>query len=153
MLLNSRKCVFSIFGNTRLPRWHCGKESACQSRWQKRQGFNPLVRKITWRRKWQPLQYSCLENPMNRGAWRATVHGVTKSQTRLSDWAGTYTHTTSFFIRSSVAEHLGWFHVLVIVNSAEMNIGIHVSFWIMAFSGCTPRSGRLDRTVALILIF
>ena len=32
-----------------------------------------------------PLQYCCLENPMDRGAWRATVHGVTKSQTRLSD--------------------------------------------------------------------
>ena len=32
-----------------------------------------------------PLQYSCLENPMDRGAWRATVHGVTKSQTRQSD--------------------------------------------------------------------
>ena len=30
-----------------------------------------------------PLQYSCLENPMNRGAWRATVHGVTKSRTGL----------------------------------------------------------------------
>ena len=32
-----------------------------------------------------PLQYSCLENPMNRGAWWATVHGVTKSWTQLSD--------------------------------------------------------------------
>ena len=31
-----------------------------------------------------PLQYSCLENPMDRGAWQATVHGVTKSWTRLS---------------------------------------------------------------------
>ena len=30
-----------------------------------------------------PLQYSCLENPMDRGGWRATVHGVTKSQTLL----------------------------------------------------------------------
>ena len=30
-----------------------------------------------------PLQYSCLENPLDRGAWRATDHGVTKSQTRL----------------------------------------------------------------------
>ena len=29
-----------------------------------------------------PLQYSCLENPMDRGAWRAMVHGVAKSQTR-----------------------------------------------------------------------
>ena len=32
-----------------------------------------------------PLQYSCLENPMDRGAWWATVHGVIKSQTLLSD--------------------------------------------------------------------
>ena len=32
-----------------------------------------------------PLQYSCLENPMDRGAWPATVHGVAKSQTRLSN--------------------------------------------------------------------
>ena len=30
-----------------------------------------------------PLQYPCLENPMDRGAWQATVHGVAKSQTRL----------------------------------------------------------------------
>ena len=36
-----------------------------------------------------PLQYSCLENPLDRGAWRATVHGVTKSQTCLNDWAST----------------------------------------------------------------
>ena len=33
-----------------------------------------------------PLEYPCLENPMDRGAWRATVHGVTKSRTRLSDF-------------------------------------------------------------------
>ena len=34
-----------------------------------------------------PLQYSCFENPMDRGAWWATVHGVTKSQKELSNWA------------------------------------------------------------------
>ena len=33
-----------------------------------------------------PLQYSCLEDPMDREAWRATVHGVAKSRTRLSDF-------------------------------------------------------------------
>ena len=33
-----------------------------------------------------PLQYSCLENPMDGGTWQATVHGVTKSRTRLSDF-------------------------------------------------------------------
>ena len=32
-----------------------------------------------------PLQYSCLEHPMGRGAWRATIHGVTGSQTRLEE--------------------------------------------------------------------
>ena len=32
-----------------------------------------------------PLQYSCLENSMDRGAWRATVHGIVKSQTRMRD--------------------------------------------------------------------
>ena len=37
-----------------------------------------------------PLQYSCLENPMDGGAWWATVHGVAKSQTPLSDF--TFTH-------------------------------------------------------------
>ena len=33
-----------------------------------------------------PLQYSCLENPMDGGAWKAAVHGVAKSRTRLSDF-------------------------------------------------------------------
>ena len=33
-----------------------------------------------------PLQYSCLENPMDGGAWQATVHGVAKSRTRLRDF-------------------------------------------------------------------
>ena len=39
-----------------------------------------------------PLQYSCLENPMDRGASQATVHGVAKSQTRLSDFTFTFFH-------------------------------------------------------------
>ena len=37
-----------------------------------------------------PLQYSCLENPMDEGTWWATVHGVTKSRTRLSDFTFTF---------------------------------------------------------------
>ena len=56
-----------------------GKESACNTdTW-----VQSLVGKISWRRKW--LQYSCLENSMERGAWQATVHGVTQSWTRLID--------------------------------------------------------------------
>ena len=38
-----------------------------------------------------PLQYSCLKNPMDRGAWWATVHGLAKSRTQLSDFTHTYT--------------------------------------------------------------
>ena len=37
-----------------------------------------------------PLQYSCLENPMDRGAWWATVHGIAKSQTQLSNFTFTF---------------------------------------------------------------
>ena len=45
-----------------------------------------------------------------------------------------------FFIHSSASGHLGCFHVLTIVNSAAMNIGVHLSFKIIVFSGCVPRS-------------
>ena len=37
-----------------------------------------------------PLQYSCLENPMDRGAWKAAVHGVAEGWTRLSDFSFTF---------------------------------------------------------------
>ena len=46
-----------------------------------------------------------------------------------------------FIIHSSVDGHLGCFHVLAIVNSVAMSIGVHVSFQIMAFSGYMPRNG------------
>ena len=62
-----------------------GKESTCQRRRHRRCGFNACVGKIPWRRKWQPLQYSCVKNPMDRGAWQTIVQKVAKSQTGLSD--------------------------------------------------------------------
>ena len=37
-----------------------------------------------------PLQYSCLENPMDGGAWKATVHGISEGQTRLSNFTFTF---------------------------------------------------------------
>ena len=45
---------------------------------------------LCWRRQWHPLQSSCLENPMDGGAWCAAVHGVAKSWTRLSDFTFTF---------------------------------------------------------------
>ena len=62
-----------------------GKELPCQCRKLKRYryGFDPWVGKTTWRRARNPLQSSCLENPMDRGAWQAMVPGVTKNRTQL----------------------------------------------------------------------
>ena len=55
-----------------------------------------------------PLQYSCLENPMDGGAWWAAVHGVARSQTRLSD----FTFTSHFHaLEKEMATHssvLAW---------------------------------------------
>ena len=58
-----------------------GKEPACQCRRHKRHRFDPWVGKIPGGGHGNPLQYSCLENPMDRGAWWATVHLVMKSWT------------------------------------------------------------------------
>ena len=59
-----------------------GKESACNSG---DLGSVPGSGRSPGEGVGNPLQYSCLENFMDRGTWRATVHGVTKSWTRLSD--------------------------------------------------------------------
>ena len=48
-------------------------------------GLIPGLRRSPGEGNGYPLQYSCLENPMDRGTWKATVHGVAKSQTWLSD--------------------------------------------------------------------
>ena len=87
----SRKFWFSVWNSPFIilfPGGASGKESACQCRRYMRQGFDPWVGKIPWSRNplhWsgKPLQYSCLENPTDRGAWWATVHGVAKRQTWL----------------------------------------------------------------------
>ena len=55
-----------------------------------------------------------------------------------------YIYVCDIYIYSthpSVDGHLGCFHVLAIVNNMAVNIGMHVSFWIMVFSGCMPRGG------------
>ena len=59
-----------------------GKESACNVG---DRGSIPGLGRSPRGGHGNPLQYPCLENPMVRGAWRAAVHGVGKSQTRLSD--------------------------------------------------------------------
>jgi len=60
-----------------LPRWLSGKESSAV--------LIPGSGRSPGGGNGSPFQYSCLENSMDRGAWQATVHGVTKSQTQLSN--------------------------------------------------------------------
>ena len=57
-----------------------GKESTCNAG---DLGLIPELERSPGEGNGNPLQYSCLENPMDRGAWQATVHGITKSQTVL----------------------------------------------------------------------
>ena len=65
-----------------LPRWLSGKESSCNAGDSGSiPGSGPSLGEGTR----YPLQYFYLENPMDRGAWQATVHGVTESQTQMSN--------------------------------------------------------------------
>ena len=65
-----------------LPQFLRGKESAFNAG---DTGSIPGLGRSPGEGNGNPLQYSCLENPMDRGAWRATVHEVTKSQTQQSN--------------------------------------------------------------------
>ena len=77
-LENSMDCT--AHGVQSLPDGSVGKESACNAG---DIGLIPGLGRSLGGGHGNPFQYSCLENPMDRGAWRATVHAVTKSQTRL----------------------------------------------------------------------
>ena len=75
------------------------KEPTYQCRRNKGHSFSPWVEKILWRKNDNLLQYSCQENPMDRGAWRAAVHGVTKSRTQLSTCTYIYTHIEKYYFK------------------------------------------------------
>ena len=71
-----------VICNLGLPLCSVGKESTCNAGYL---GSTPELGRSPGEANSNPLQYPCLENLMDRGAWSATVHGVTKSQARLSD--------------------------------------------------------------------
>ena len=73
------------FGNTLTPAFpgdSVGKEAALNA---EDPGSIPEAGRSPGEGNGNPLQYSCLENSMDKGAWWSTVHGVTNSRTRLSD--------------------------------------------------------------------
>ena len=67
-------------------RWCRSKEYSSQCRGDKRWGFSPWVGRAPRVGSGNPLQYSWGGNSVDRGAWRATVHGTTKSQARLCNY-------------------------------------------------------------------
>ena len=78
--------AFSLKGEYTLvlPPWFSGKDSACQP---KDMGLTPGLGRSPRGANGNPVQYSWPGNPMDRGAWQTTVHGATKSWTRLSNGA------------------------------------------------------------------
>ena len=79
-----------VKGDWGFPGGSVGKESMCNAGDTRDVGWIPRLGRSRGVGNGNPCWYSCLENFMDRGAWRATVHGATKSQTRLSGW--THTH-------------------------------------------------------------
>ena len=80
------QCVFSDCYGIKLETNNSKKKKKriCLSIWETQKcQFDLWVGKIPWKRACNPLQYSCLENPMDRGAWEASVHGVAKNWTQL----------------------------------------------------------------------
>ena len=68
------------------------------------------------------LQYSCLENPMDRGAWWAAVHGVTKSRTLLSNFTSLHGLVRGLPRDSMVNIHLQWVQLLVWDDTLEQEM-------------------------------
>ena len=68
-----------------------------------------------------PLQYSCLENSMDRGAWWAIVLGVTKSQTELSDWDLHFFSLSAYKFRNFTS--FWWIKPFDIMNCSPFSLG------------------------------
>ena len=90
----NRRKLRSLTQNTQtFPGGASGKEPSCQGREHARHWYYSWVRKILWRRAWQSTPVFLPENPMDRGAWWATVHRVTKTWTQLKR-LNTHAHKT-----------------------------------------------------------
>ena len=84
-LLFNIKYLKRYKGHRGVLQWLSGKESACNVGDTGDMGSIPVSGRSPGEGNSNPLQYSSLESPMDRGAWWDTVHGVTKSPTQLSD--------------------------------------------------------------------
>ena len=91
MALVLRSLQWKRYRHRPLLRWLSGKEFACSAG---DVGSTPGLGRSPGEGNSNPLQYSCLENSMVRGAWWATVFGVAKSRTGLNTYTSTWTSNT-----------------------------------------------------------
>ena len=86
------------------PRWYSGKQSDCQCRRCKRQSLDPWVRKLTWRRKWQPTPvFLPGESHGERSLAGHSPQGHKKTRLSLHACAYTHTHTHTHTQRNTKA--------------------------------------------------
>ena len=121
-----------------LPWWLGGKESTCQCR---RCRFHIWVGKSPWRRN--PLQYSCLENPMDRGGWWATVHGDTKSQKWLKQLSK-HTHY-------GITHDLLYFYWTLVTFSTGGKYGLGAAHGHECLRACLDLPHSINLTRALLV--
>ena len=82
----------------------------------------------------KPLHYSCLENSMHRGAWWATVHGVTKSLTRVSNWhTHTHIHILHIYLYSLLSLLLINRNYIYMLDGSILWLGITVGNWSIVY--------------------
>ena len=90
------------------PPWLSSKESSCNAGDVEDSSSIPGSGRSPRGGNGNLLQYSCLENPMDRGAWQATVHRVARSQIQLSDWVHTHSHRHTHTHMPKLA-YLNWY--------------------------------------------
>ena len=115
--------------------------------------FNPWVGKIPEVENGTPFQYSCLENSIYRGAWWATVLGVSKSQTWLSDWACTQgwksaVMTIKQSIEVSVGPALGQHRTTEISHGTKHEL--HVT---LKFSSSHAKKSKMKQAKLILIIY
>ena len=129
-----------------LPGWLSGKESACQCGAAGDKGSIPESGRSLGGGNGNPFQYSCLENPMDRGAWGATVHRVAESDT--TEWLSKHTHTHTHkhtHTRTQIHRLQSWnawssakIHWFAWVSSGFPLLSWHCRFHLTLSSVCIP---------------
>ena len=139
-----------------LARWHSGKESACQCRKNKRRGFNSWVKKIPWRRKWQPAPVFLTGESYGQRSLVGYSHGVVRV---WHDWATehihTHTHTHTYawnpFPITWSGTELSFFPFNVLILKKKKQMILSSTFWFLNRIQYNPSNNVLHMIMPWIL--